>query len=383
MAKYDFNNSRYVSFWKSQDGKNALSVLLTNPELIKMNYGFWRTQFKVDPLTGERQPDGTATFAAKMRKAAVPGMLDLRSPLGDSYPRDKNGVEFYLGTIPDFIAKGYVEQAMEREAKRRMFDEYFGNDAEIVMAYRDDLQVMIDEGNQTMTNMSRQLLSRGNIVWNYGDGIKAPLSKATIPATNYKKAGAKAWSDPECKLIDQMQKIEADFRDESGYQGPLKWQIPLDMFRNVFLKNTQVIEYIKEWRELNEKVNLTSMTITTAMFEEAFKNNEFLSPIEVVKEQQKDGETTVHGWDQKNAVLRPTGFAGQVKKVAPLDIVMAKKYGAKSIVKVFSNVDIFTFFNTTLDNGDYQEWHTDMVVSAVPTLDEFLYHVIVDTSVAG
>ena len=125
------------------------------------------------------------------------------------------------------------------------------------------------------------------------------------------------------------------------------------------------------------------MTITTAMFEEAFKNNEFLSPIEVVKEQQKDGETTVHGWDQKNAVLRPTGFAGQVKKVAPLDIVMAKKYGAKSIVKVFSNVDIFTFFNTTLDNGDYQEWHTDMVVSAVPTLDEFLYHVIVDTSVAG
>jgi hypothetical protein len=30
-----------------------------------------------------------------------------------------------------------------------------------------------------------------------------------------------------------------------------------------------------------------------------------------------------------------------------------------------------------------KEWHSDLVLAATPTLDEFLYHYIVDTTTAG
>lgn len=43
--------------------------------------------------------------------------MDLRAPLGDSNQMDKDGLYWYTASIPDFIAPGFVETAMEREAK--------------------------------------------------------------------------------------------------------------------------------------------------------------------------------------------------------------------------------------------------------------------------
>jgi hypothetical protein len=39
--------------------------------------------------------------------------------------------------------------------------------------------------------------------------------------------------------------------------------------------------------------------------------------------------------------------------------------------------------NSVVVNGNFKEWHTDLFVKAIPTLDEFLYHVIVDTKTAN
>ena len=68
-----------------------------------------------------------------------------------------------------------------------------------------------------------------------------------------------------------------------------------------------------------------------------------------------------------------------------LDSIVYPKYGAKSISKVFTPMPdgLGVFVNTTLDNGGLQEWHTDFLLSATPSLDEFLYHVIVDTTQQG
>lgn len=382
MPKFDFNNSTYAKLWNSRDGRAALQIFVNDPDIIKRLPSFWKAQFGVDPTIIQRNPDGTAVFSAAMRGQSMENMLDWRAPLGDARVRDKKGVEHYEGSIPDFIAPAYVEQAMEREAREQMFQDYFGNDAQILAAYADVIGDMIREGDSTMSNLAAQALSKGFVVYNYGQGITGPIYKAPIPEENKVKAGAVAWSDPSCKLLDQMEKIEQDFRDRTAFSGAMKWQLTRDTFSNVFLKNAQVIEYINNWRTINDKVVVNGWSINAEMFNEAFADNEKISTIEVVEEKQYDGGKAVSGWEPGVAVLRPVGFAGRVKRASILDKKMAEKYGSSVIDRVFSTVDIYTIMNTTLNNGNYKEWHTDLFVSAVPALEEFMHHIIVKTDEA-
>lgn len=387
--KFDFNNSQYAKFWDSRDAANALRIFINDPDIIAQRDSFWRKNFDVDPMLTTRNYDGTANFNATVRKRNVANMLDWRAPLAETQPRDKSGLDAYQGPIPDFAAKGYVENAMEREARQRMFEEYFGNDAEILSAYADEIQVMVDEGNQTLSNLAAQLLTKGNMTYGYGSGIKGNIYKAPIPAENFVKAGVKVWSDPDCKLLDQMAKIEQDYRDATGSQLALKWQVTRDTFFNVILKNAQVIEWVNQWRKVhdkpyNEQGSTNKWGITADMFNEAFLDNPLVSPIEVVEEAQRDGSVgVVHGWAANTAVLRPVGYAGILKRAGILDQTMSKKYGSSVINEVYAQLDIFTIVNTTLNNGRFKEWHTDLLVSAVPTLDEFLDHIIVDIATAN
>lgn len=379
-----FELSRYAKFWGSKEAQNALRVFINNPDIINGNFEFWKSQFEVDPRIIERQADGVALFMAKLIDRKPGRLLDMRAPLGDANQEDKSGIEAWTGSIPDFIAPGFVETALEREHKKRMFEELFGSDSELLLAYANDIQKMVDGGNQTMSNMAAQMLSKGEIKYNYGHGIKDNVVKAPVPSANFKKAGKVAWSDTaNCKLLDQIAKLEEDFRMDNGLEGAaLKWQIPFDMYRNVFLKNAQVIEYIKNWRKANDKGWADNMPISSKMFEEVFSDNEMFSPIEIIKEKQKDVEGTVSGWKSGVAVLRPVGYAGSVKRADILDVKLFKDYGAKAIDKVFATRGIFTVINTTLDNGNFKEWHTDLVVAAVPVLEEWTRHLIVDTTTA-
>lgn len=379
-----FENSRYAKFWGSKAAQDALRVFVNNPDIFSSNYDFWKSQFEVDPKIIERGSDGVALFMAKLIDRTPGRLLDMRAPLGDANQADKSGIEAWTGPIPDFIAAGYVETALEREHKKRMFDELFGRDSELLLAYANDIQKMLDGANQTMSNMAAQMLSKGEIIYDAGRGIKGNVLKAPIPDANRRKAGAVAWSDTtNCKLIDQLAEIETKFRMDNGLEGAaLKWQIPFEMYRNIFLKNAQVIEYIKNWRKANDKGWAESMPINSRMFEEVFSDNELFSPIEIIREKQRDVERTISGWKTGTAVLRPDGYAGSIKRANVLDIKLHKDYGSSSIEKVFADRDIFTIINTTLDNGNFKEWHTDLVVAAVPVLEEWTNHLLVDTTTA-
>lgn len=379
-----FENSRYAKFWGSKAAQDALRVFVNNPDIFSSNYDFWKGQFEVDPKIIERGSDGVALFMAKLIDRTPGRLLDMRAPLGDANQADKSGIEAWTGSIPDFIAAGYVETALEREHKKRMFDELFGRDSELLLAYANDIQKMLDGANQTMSNMAAQMLSKGEITYDAGRGIKGNVLKAPVPDANRRKAGAVAWSDTtNCKLIDQLAEIETKFRMDNALEGAaLKWQIPFEMYRNVFLKNAQVIEYIKNWRKANDKGWAESMPINSKMFEEVFSDNELFSPIEIIREKQRDVERTISGWKTGTAVLRPEGYAGSVKRADVLDIKLHKDYGSTSIEKVFADRDIFTIINTTLDNGNFKEWHTDLVVAAVPVLEEWTNHLLVDTTTA-
>lgn len=385
MAKFDFQNSTYSKLWDSAEGRTILTQLLQDPDMIRSNFTFWKEKFTVDPNITPTDASGTATFVSKMRKLDMGTMMHMRAPLGDSIPRDKNGIAYYTGVIPDFISDGFVEQAMEREYKEQQFIENFGNDAMIIAQFADEVQSLVDSADQTLSNLSAQILSQGYIQYKYGKGIQGNIYKADIPAENFKKAGAKAWTASDCKLIDQMVDIEQEVKDAWGVDIAMQWELPYDMYHNVFLKNAQVVDLVKQYRVVNDLVVTDNMHVTDTMFRQVYPEIEGLSPIVVIEEKQKDSTGIVHGWKDGVAVLRPRGYAGVIRHTTILDQKMYEKYGASAIQRTFAKTGdgLYTLMNTTLDNGNLKEWHTDLMMACVPSLDEFLYHVIVDTKTAN
>ena len=382
--KYDFQNSTYSKLWDSREGGALLTYLLNDPELIRSNHNFWRQKFTVDPNITPAAADGTATFTSKLRKPESGSLLHMRAPMGDTIVRDKQGIEFYTGIIGDFISDGFREQAMERENKEQQFIENFGNDAMIIAQFANEVQALVDSADQTLSNMGAQLISKGHIYYNYGQGITGGIYKAEIPADNFITAGDKAWTDPECKLLDQMREIENKFKDAWGLELPMQWEVPYDMWHNVILKNKQVRTWVLENRKVNNQVVVDDMIVTEAMVKEYIGTFEGVSPIVVIEEKQKNEGVTVHGWKQNVAVLRPRGYAGVIRHTDILDQKMYQKYGSNLISRVFAKTldGLFTLENITLNNANMKEWQTHGLMAAIPSLDEFLYHIIVDTTTA-
>ena len=382
--KYDFQNSTYSKLWDSKEGGQLLTFLLNDPEMIRSNHNFWKQKFLVDPNITPTAADGTATFKSAMREIETGSMMHMRAPMGDTTVRDKNGIEFYTGVIPDFTSDGFREQAMERENKEQQFIENFGNDAMIIVQFANEVQALVDSAAQTLSNMGAQVMSKGHIYYNYGQGITGGLYKAEIPAENFITAGEKVWADPDCKLLDQMREIENKFKDAWGLEFLMQWEVPYDMWHNVILKNNQIRTWVLENRKLNNQVVVDDMVVTEAMVKEYIGTFEGVSPIVVIEEKQKDEGKTVHGWKQNVAVLRPRGYAGVIRHTAILDQKMYQKYGSKLISRVFAKTmdGLFTLENITLDNGNMLEWQTHGLMAAIPSLDEFIWHIIVDTTTA-
>lgn len=392
MAKFDFNNTRYAKFFSSRGNRAFLSTFINTEGILFTNYKWYLTQGRKAPAPTPTAVDGTATFTVKERILEAAPLADLRAPLADSNQMDSKGIALYTASIPDFITPGFVETAMEREDKLRRF-EMFGNDADIVASWVENVQIQKDSMDGTFNFMTAQLMCGGKIDYRgIGRGIQAPLHKAAIPEDNFCKAGAKVWTDPEAKILTYMQEIEKKYRDKWGFNGAMKWQMTRNMFLNTFLKNAEVVELVNNYRTINDLATTKSIGITENTFNQAY--NEFrvsygISPIEIVEERERNltnsGDAFVSGWDDKIAVLRPAGDAVAFMYTDSLDQQMFQKYGNKAIDKVFAPINggLGTLVNTTIGNGNYTEWHTDLMFSACPALVEFTKHVIVDTSTAN
>lgn len=384
MAKYSIDSSRYAMLWDPTDGPAALQELLS-ADLIRSNHTFAFDQFMVNPYTIPRNADGTANFAAHQREIKPSHMADMRAPLGDTKPEEKAGMESYTGSVPSFSASGTVETALERDYKEQMLNEYFGDDRIIVETFLDSVQKKVDSNDQTLSHMAAQLLSTGEIVYNEGRGIKGAVLKAAIPSANFVKAGESVWSDTTSKLLSQMVAIQNKFEDKWGEAIPMKWQIPYDMFVNVFLPNEQVIEWVRYMRTVNSTPLPESIVLTPELATQYLPTFPGLYPIEIVAEKQNGWNGVVSGWKTNVAVLRPQGYAGTIEHAEFREQGLYERYGSSVISKTFAktgNSGLYTLVNTTLNNGNFREWHTDLFMDAVPALDEFLRHVIVDTATA-
>ena len=379
-----FEQSTYNKIWDSTEGSQIVTQILNSPDLINANHMFWTEKFRVDPNITPTNQEGEAVFISRMREIESGVLMDMRAPLGDSVPEDKKGIAYYSGVIPEFISKGTVEKATERDYKEKLFEQF--GDVALVAAYATDvLQSKIDSANQTLSNMSAQLLSTSKIIYKSGVGIQGNVLKAEVPAANFLKAGAKVWTDTTARLLDQIVEIVEDVKDKTGIAN---WQLEVtkDQFKNCFLKNAQVIEWVRYMNIINNQPLPERLVLSRDMAMSALASFEGLPPIVIIEEKQKDADSTiVHGWKEGVAVLRPAGIAGYMRRTTIKDTELFTKYGNSVNSYSFAPAlnGLATVRNSVIVNGNFKEWHTDVVLAGVPSLDQFLYHYIIDTKTAA
>lgn len=388
MAIDKFEMSAYKGIWED---KNVVTTILQDPFLVKSNFTFWRDWFNVDPNITETNADGEAVFTSRMRKLDTGFLMDMRAPLGDSVPEDAKGMEAYQGTIQEFISKGYFENAEMRDHKRRLFAQ-IGDDALIKRFAIDVLQPRLDSANQTLSHMGAQLMSTGKIIYNAGVGMKGSILKAAIPADNFLKAGAKVWSAADAPLLDYMRQKQEEAYGIAGVEFAGQWLITRKQFENQFLKNAQIIKLIQDGFLMDSGQigvgtnNLTPLVINEQNFNKYVAMVQGLAPIRIIDEKQKDYvKGTVNGWKDGVAVFCPVGKVGLVRRtnIADTRLFSAEYINANVSFNFASALDgCACIRNSVVPNGLLKEWHTDVVLAATPSLDEFLYHFIVDTTEA-
>lgn len=380
-----FENSNYNKIWESQEGRKIVSTILNEEGFIKPNYTFYLEKFKIDPTITPTNHKGEAIFTSEMREIVSADLMDMRTPLGETRVADKAGIAYYTGRIPDFAPAGFVEKATERWYKEENFAQ-FGDAALIAQFATNELQRMFDSANMTLSYLAAKALSTGETIYDMGDGIQSAIYKSYIPEENFVNAGEKMWSDPTAKILDQMATIENTFKDKWGVEMAMQWEMTQEMFDAYFLKNEQVKEWVQYLNVINNTPLPDNMTLTRDLVERAIPQHPYnLSPIVIVNEKQKDiNQGVVCGWKSGNAILRPRGYAGYIRRAAILDEIIYKKYAntvnSYNFTPALNGLGVI--MNSVTVNGNFKEWHTDLFIKAIPTLDEFLYHVIVDTTQA-
>ena len=392
--KYKFKDSRYVRmFEESEYGRQVVSTILQDPNLIRSNFGFWKEFFPADPTALVTTNAGNAAIRISARMPEHATMADWRAPLGDSRLGEEGASQSYNAGIIDLITLGWQENALEREDREKVFEDY-GSDAPLLLGYATNvLQPRIDSIDMSLSNMAAQAMSTGRVIYTGGKFIKGNVYEAPIPDENKATAGQKAWSDPECNILEQMSVIEKHYK-EDVFGKPsmaMEWVIPYSIFTDILLKNKYVIEYIKiNWlADKGQLINQVASVPASVITEEAFNTYVIgrypgISPIKVVDEKQFDDGQVVNGWKQGTVVLHARGNAGRTYRTSILDRTLSEKYGNSIISQAFTTAmnGVATVCNTTGINGKYKFWATDVMAAATPILETFLTHILVDITKA-
>lgn len=392
MAKYGMKKlGMYDRLWSDSD-KKYLQTFIDNSAMLQVKYKFAYKHFEIGDMTLPTGASGESIFRVALEKTRPDEMADFRSPLSSTTQMDEAGAEEYLASIPE-LGKGFMETASERYQKEQIVDTFGTNAIEtrIISKYIEKLQSLKNTIDSRLSNMAAQLLSTGKIRGFNADNESVIWYKqeAPIPKENFVKAGALVWTSPSVDLIEQMQKIEEDFRERTGYEGAMKWNITLNMWRNVFLKNKQLKDDVTNYRTVSEKPVSLGGSMAEEWVNEYLTALNLTSPIEIIEE----GEVlagiktlkSVRGWNDNIAVLRPVGYAGEIQHTITLDKVFAERFKSTVVEKMVASLgegDIMTLVNYTKDNAGLPVWGTDLFCAATPSLYEFPYHVIVDTSQA-
>ena len=400
------------------DGANAgfLQTLIDNSIEIDENAFFWQEHFRVegneydiDKSNLKKNP----AWTVRQRVSRTVPMADAMAPLTETMQLDAEGFEERTGSIYQY-GKGLFETSMSKEELKARLQE-LGPDQSLVEGFVRGVADLVKTHNLRVSHMAAMTLSRGG---QYGNtiavtnvaggtattqgfsGVVANQS-AYIPITNYKKAGAKVWTDTTADLPEQMHKIEYDFKQANQLPDsmPFEWDIPWDMLVTVLIKNPAFIKEVNRYLALGapDKViivnngtsttNVDSITVDQLIAYSRWELSK-IAPIRIVREQQTvqgiTTYTTVKGWKQGVAVLRPLGYAGVLvhAKVADVELMRSGEVNKGIDFSLAKIQGFLNVINKVTPNGMLKSYHTDVIGRYATVLDESMYHVVVDTTTA-
>ena len=102
--------------------------------------------------------------------------------------------------------------------------------------------------------------------------------------------------------------------------------------------------------------------------------------------QKDENKGVVTGWASGIVTLRPLGKAGLIRHTNILDAeVLSDDLNNPAISNVFTPalMGLGYIQNSVWPDGVGKQFRTRLIYSATPTLDEFLYHYILDTTQAS
>ncbi len=397
MRTENFSLEEFLEIWDSTDGQ-YLQKFIDNANMLKHNYTFGYENFTPRLTVAEVDGDGVATFQVQVETPNPDTMAHYKAALGRNIGYDYQGLSGYTGSITT-MGRALNPVGIAEMEQWEKIEKQLGGAVAVVANWMPKLQQIVNAMDSRFSNQAAQLLSTGIISGkNTDNGIELYRQDALVAAENKVKGGAKAWTAADANLLDQMRTIEYNYRLRTDDEQPLKWQIPLAMWRNVFLENAQLKADIIAYRKLKELPTTSGGTVLEDWVVSFINSIGLTSPIEIVKEgeiQQDpvnnsfyDTRKDVKGWADSIAILRPVGMAGEIVKG---EILKAKWMGnskyqgggnVKNAVAYMRNGMYAVITSKVYDDYGFPTLHTDIEGCFAPALTCAPFMTIVDTSQA-
>lgn len=389
--KFSVENAVYTKAWDSVEGREILSIILNDPDLLYVRPHYYNTAFTIDEAPIPTNDKGVASFTVSAELPAHSTVMDMRAPLGEGKPMEEGETLEYSGSIKDFIAPNWKQTAMERMYQERLMAKY-GSDAAILKGYATNvLHPRIEAGYSTLDYMALRAETTGKCRYDVGRGFKSNIYKANIPESNFVDAGEKSWTAPDADILTSVMNIQKAKWLEWGIEIPMQLKVTRDFFDNVIMKNQGIINTIKtNWlTDRNQLVagvdNVSDWVITEANFNKYVKATIPDFPdITIVKSKQLINGVLVDPWEPGIAILTPRGVAGKILRTDILDEEVYSKYANNACQFAFSRTadGLMLVMNSVLPNGNLKEWLTSVMMSAVPVLTDFQWRVLINTQKA-
>ena len=401
------------------NGVGYLQILVDSINL-KENANFWTEHFQVDGTEYDVDLSDTKknpAWTVKQRDIRIVPMADPMAPLSETRQLDREGYTEKTGSIYGY-GKGLFDTSMSKLELQARLAQMSPEDRSLLTSMQKGVRDLIKTHNLRLSNMAAMSLSyggayntftnqsvvAGETLTTQGASGVVVNQQAYIPLANFKKAGALVWSDPDCDIPSQMQKIEEDFRLANNLTGdePFEWDIPYDIVVGILLENKffkeQVSMWIAKYGQSNNRVVIvksdgSTIGSDTITYEDliAYSASAIskISPIRVVREEQTvQGITTygnVRGWKPNTVVFRPRGYAGVVVHAIPEWVKLMRSGEVNNTVQfnIAKWNNLIYIVNKITNNGMLKSYHTDALGRYATVLNESQYHVCVDISEAN
>lgn len=388
------------------DGNTGfLQTIIDQSLVFNENIPFWQECFSLDgneaPANLSDTTINPAWTVRSFQRRMVP-MAPAMAPLSETMQLDNEGYSERTGSMHQY-GSGLYQNSMGKQALEAKLKSLNLQDQTILGGYVKGLSDMVKAHNSRLSHMAAQTISRGGAYSNSGEafaGVDASQA-AYIPLSNYKKAGAKVWTDTTCDIPEQMRKIADDFKLASGLEEnyPMQWDIPYNMAMTVLMTNPAFVKEVNRFIRMlapdkviivNNSSSVVDVNTITMQQLVEYSRSEIskIAPIHIVKEKQQYADfksyTTVQGWADGVAVLRPLGLAGVVVHAQPKDIAMYQSGEVNDRVSIsIAKAQGFLYVvNQIVDDGKYKAYLNDVLGCYATVLNEINYHVPVNTRVA-